>query len=228
MSKRLILASASPRRRELLALLGLPFEVIPSTADEDIMADLPPHILVQKLAGEKAWEVTRRWETPSGLTHLGYNGSTPLVLGCDTIVVSDRPGVPAILGKPRDVEDAHRMLRLLSGTTHTVYTGLCLIDAVLEWETDPGYGSLGREVGRTYVETQVQFRELTPAMIDAYIATGDPFDKAGAYGIQGHASAFVEAVYGDYFNVVGLPVHMVGRMLEKVGIEWWRGEEALA
>jgi septum formation protein len=169
--------------------------------------------MARQLATDKASEVWMR------------HRSDGLILGADTLVVTDRGGLETALGKPVDEDDARRMLALLSGTTHTVYTGVALVypDQSVqygEWFAD--YKTI-TEV----CDTQVQFRELTPAMIDAYIDTGEPFDKAGAYGIQGYAAAFVEAVYGDYFNVVGLPVQTVGRMLEKVGIEWWQGEQAL-
>lgn len=222
MPTRLILASASPRRRELLALLGLPFEVVPSLVPEDETQDLPPHVLVETLAREKALDVWHQQPDKEDL----------LVLGADTVVVApasrsnagacsptDRPSKPTVLGKPRTTEEARQILQVLSGKTHTVYTGLALV-----WANPKYYGA---DIQSEVVETRVVFRELTPALIDAYIATGEPFDKAGAYGIQGRAAAFVEAVYGDYFNVVGLPVQTVARMLERLGIEWWRGAEAL-
>lgn len=209
MSRRLILASASPRRRELLALLGLPFEVVPSAVEEDSQPPVSPPEFARALAKEKALDVWRRRSKEPGL----------MVLGADTIVVADRPGVPTILNKPTDEDDARRMLAWLSGTTHTVYTGLALVQT----EAVRSDGEIETEV----VGTRVTFRELTPSMIDAYVATGEPFDKAGAYGVQERAAPFVEAVHGDYFNVVGLPVCTVARMLERIGIEWWRGPEAL-
>jgi septum formation protein len=220
MSKRLILASASPRRRELLALLGLPFEVVPGDIDEIGPFDLTPRRLAEQLALEKARQVSDRL---FGGDWRWVDRENPIVIGADTLVVSERTDPPAILGKPADADEARRMLNLLSGSTHDVYTGLAVV-----WQYWPDEADGFDMVERTeVVDTQVQFRELTPAMIDAYIATGEPFDKAGAYGIQGHAAAFVEAIYGDYFNVVGLPVQTVGRMLERIGIEWWRGEKAL-
>ncbi|HXG24409.1 MAG TPA: Maf family protein [Chthonomonadales bacterium] len=209
MPKRLILASASPRRRELLALLGLPFEVVPSLIPEDEAQDLPPHVLVETLAQEKALDVWHRQQDKEDI----------LILGADTVVVTYRSGTPTILGKPHDADDARRILQMLSGTAHTVYTGL----ALAKWSPECSEVDVQSKV----VATRVVFRELTPALIDAYIATGEPFDKAGAYGIQGLAAAFVEAIYGDYFNVVGLPVQTVARMLEGLGIEWWRGAETL-
>jgi septum formation protein len=208
MSTRLILASASPRRCELLSLLRVPFDVVPSTVDEDL-GGLGPVALAETLARDKAHQV---WTCES------QSGGVA-VLGADTVVCMDRSGGSALLAKPTDVDDARRMLRLLSGATHTVYTGVCLVRSAPE---PPGFHILAR-----VVDTQVTFREISEEMIEAYIATGEPFDKAGGYGIQGYARAFVEAIHGDYFNVVGLPIQTVGRMLEQIGIEWWRGPAAL-
>lgn len=199
MPGRLILASASPRRRELLALLGLPFEVVPSQAQENDTAALMPVPLVRALAAAKASDVLER-----------IREAEALVLGADTIVVAEVGGAPVILNKPLDAADARRMLSLLSGTTHTVYTGLCLCFR----RAGPGEkGDFWTEVRQEVVATEVRFRALTPALIDAYIATGEPFDKAGAYGVQGYAASFVEAVYGDYFNVVGLPLECTRNLL---------------
>jgi septum formation protein len=211
MPKRLILASSSPRRRELLALLRLPFEVIVSDVDEDLR-DLSPRFLATHLAQEKAMSVV--WRLTEG---------DCLVLGADTVVSFDDADPPRSLAKPRSAEEAEGILKLLSGRTHTVFTGLSLI----ERRDDGNYYPTRRKVMRV-VETQVTFRHLTDEMIEAYIATGEPFDKAGGYGIQGYASTFVEAISGDYFNIVGLPVATVAKMLEEIGIEWWRGPEALA
>lgn len=209
MPRRLILASASPRRRELLSLLGVPFDVIPGEVDEDDFdpATDPP-ALARRLAVEKASHILQRLQD----TDL-------LVLGADTIVVAETQGATTILNKPQDAADARRMLSLLSGDTHTVYTGVALVGRDAAGKTLPGIAEV--------TGTQVTFRELSAAMIDAYIATGEPFDKAGAYGIQERAAPFVEAIHGDYFNVVGLPVKTVARMLERLGVAWWRGADAL-
>jgi len=198
MPKRLVLASASPRRRELLALLGLPFEVQPSVVEEAVPSDVSPHVLAETLARDKARDVLRTVLNASGEEDV-------LVLGADTIVVTDRPGAPTVLGKPQDAEDARRMLCWLSGTTHSVCTGVALGRSERNSE--------GECVRSEVVTTRVAFHELTPAMIDAYVATGEPFDKAGAYGIQEGAAPFIEAVYGDYFNVVGLPLEVVRKIL---------------
>jgi septum formation protein len=208
MPRRLILASASPRRRELLSLLGIPFDVMPGEVDEDDFdPTTDPPALARRLAAEKAHHILHK-----------RREADLLVLGADTIVVAELSGKPAILNKPQDAADARRMLSLLSGTAHTVYTGVALVGTDAQGAPLPPMTDV--------VGTQVIFRDLNAAIIDAYIATGEPFDKAGAYGIQERAAPFVEAVHGDYFNVVGLPVKTVARMLEQLGVKWWRGAEA--
>ena len=200
---RLILASASPRRRELMALLGLPFEVVPSRYEEPAPPTTPIALgdFVMLLAQNKALEVAQRIEA-------GY------IIGADTLVTLDRGerGVP--LGKPTDVADATRMLRLLSGAVHTVYTGI----VVLRKESE----SAPLETVRTAVQTRVRFRELSAEMIADYIATEEPMDKAGAYGAQGYAAPFIEGFEGDFYNVVGLPLCELGTLLERSGLEWSR------
>ncbi|ASS74941.1 septum formation protein Maf [Tumebacillus algifaecis] len=188
--KLLVLASGSPRRKELLAGLGLSFEVKVSEVDETFELGLDPTEIVQELAYKKAKAVA------NSLSH-------GLVLGADTIVVSE--GV--ILGKPVDVEDAKRMLSKLSGRAHMVYTGIALVEA--------GGGMEIRDVSAT----KVVMKELSPELISGYVATGDPMDKAGSYGIQGAASAFIPEIQGDYFNVVGLPVSLVADHLARFGFE---------
>ena len=215
MQKQLILASASPRRRELVALLGLPFTVVASSVPEENSPNLTPIEYARRLSQEKAADLFSLMRLVHGF-----------VLGADTIVVTDRPGVPTILEKPVDESDARRMLALLSGSTHTVHTAVSLAFTPADWP-HPDIFTSDCDLITEVVDTQVTFRDLTTEMIDAYLATGEPFDKAGAYGIQGFASAFVEAIYGDYFNVVGLPVATVARMLESLGIEWWQGQAAL-
>jgi septum formation protein len=188
--KRLVLASGSPRRKELLAGLGLCFEVITSDVDESIAPGTDPAEAVQELAYRKALSVAN---TLSG----------GLVLGADTVVALDGQ----ILGKPADAQEAKRMLAMLSGRTHNVYTGIALIEA--------GTNRAVRDVK----ETQVVMKELTPEEIDAYVATGEPLDKAGAYGIQGLASTFITDIHGDYFAVVGLPLHLTARHLAAFGLD---------
>ncbi|WP_397547844.1 Maf family protein [Rhodothermus marinus] len=181
----LILASRSPRRRKLLAQLGLDFEVHPSDLDENATNHRLPEQLVEQLALEKARTVAARF--PEALT-----------LGADTIVVLDGD----VLNKPADEAEARAMLRRLSGRTHTVYTGVALVHPASQ-----------REIV-DYEATEVTFAPLTDAEIDAYVATGSPLDKAGAYGIQDdYGAVFIRRIEGDYYNVVGLPLHRLYRML---------------
>jgi septum formation protein len=201
MPRRFILASASPRRRELLGLLRIPFEVVTSNVVEVVDPGLSPKRVAENLAGDKALEVFARM------------GPECLVLGADTVVAIGEGNEGCLLGKPTDGEDARRMLRMLSGRTHMVYTGIALA----------GAGTAERSVEAT----EVTFRVLSDEMIDAYVATGEPMDKAGAYGIQGYAAPFIGSIGGDYFNVVGLPIHAVSQLLERAGVAWWKGPEAL-
>jgi len=190
MQKTLVLASGSPRRKELLGHLGLSFEVRVSDVDETIPAGANPVDIVQELAYRKAQAVANF--VPDGL-----------VLGSDTIVVLD----DVILGKPHDAEDARRMLRMLAGRAHTVYTGVAFVET--------GTGRTLRDVNGT----QVVMKPLTDAQIEAYVATGEPMDKAGAYAIQGLAAQFVTEIHGDYSNVVGLPLAMVADHLTAWGFD---------
>lgn len=181
----LVLASRSPRRRQLLERLQLPFSVHPSDTDEVIPDGTSPADAVRLLARQKAEAVAPAH--PDALT-----------LGADTIVVLD----DAVLGKPTDADAATAMLRKLSGRSHTVFTGIALVHA----ET-------GRAV-EAFESTEVTFAPLRPAEIASYVRTGSPLDKAGAYGIQDDAGALlVEGVRGDYYNVVGLPLHRLYRTL---------------
>jgi septum formation protein len=146
-----------------------------------------------------------------------------VVIGCDTVVAIDEGEIAYMLAKPEDEHEAKAMLRRLSAKRHSVFTGVAIVSQW--WNRNSEEYEITRRV--TSVETEVQFRALTPEMIEWYVATGEPFDKAGGYGIQGHASVFVEDIYGDFFNVVGLPIHTVAGMLEDLRIEWWRGPSAL-
>ncbi len=199
---RLILASTSPRRRDLLGLLGLPFEVVASRYDESLLPPdgLAPPEYVTRLASGKASEVAAR------------TGGDALVIGADTTVILDG----ATLNKPADAGDARRMLRLLSGRTHRVYTGLCLIPV------EDGVAGAART---DHAVTDVTFDTLTEETIAAYVAGGEPLDKAGAYGIQGKALSFIPGIRGDYFNVVGLPVFLLCKMLAGFGVAVWRSTE---
>jgi septum formation protein len=194
----LVLASASPRRRELLAQAGFTFEVRPVNVDETLWPGEDPVAYVVRLAREKAQAVYKDTE-PQG-TGAGEQAPADqlIVLGADTTVVVDGQ----ILGKPSDAEDAARMLRLLSGRTHRVITGVAVVTAART--------EVAAEV------TAVKFLTLSEAEIANYIATGEPMDKAGAYAIQGMAAKWIPRIAGDYFNVVGLPLALVATMLETV------------
>jgi septum formation protein len=182
----LVLASASPRRRELLHNAGFEFAVQPANVPEQLMEGENAGEFVQRLAREKALAVFR--QRPHDL-----------VLGADTIVLVEGE----ILGKPRDAEDALRMLQKLSGRTHHVTTGICL--------TGAGFCDTRSET------TAVSMAALTGDDMRGYIAGGEVFDKAGAYAIQGRASRWISRIEGDYFNVVGLPVSLLYRMLRAHG-----------
>lgn len=183
--RRLILASASPRRRELLAQAGFSFEVSPAHINEDLGAGEDPINYVVRLAREKAEVV-----------HAEVKDAEAIVIGADTTVTLDGH----VLAKPEDAADATRMLRLLSGRTHRVITGVAIASAA------------GVEVAAEV--TGVQFLTLNDEEIAAYVATGEPMDKAGAYGIQGYAAKWIPRIEGCYFNVVGLPLALVSTMLD--------------
>ena len=186
----IILASGSPRRRELMEMLchGA-LRVIPAVGEERADPSLPPDELVRALSRQKAGEVAAL-----------YAGREDVVIGADTVVALDG----AILGKPKDAEDARRMLRALSGRDHSVYTGVTVIR--------------GGEMRCHAEHTLVRFRPLADDEIERYIATGEPMDKAGAYGAQGYASLFVERLEGDFFNVMGLPLCALGKLLKQLGV----------
>lgn len=186
---KIVLASQSPRRKELLGRMGLEFVTQASKIDESAFDGLEARELVATLSREKAQWIARQ-----------LDGET-LVIGADTVVVRDG----AALGKPKDAEDAVAMLLSLSGRDHQVCTGVtvCRGDRVL-----------------TQVEeTQVTFRDLTETEVRQYVSTGEPMDKAGAYGIQGLGGLLVEGIQGDYSNVVGLPVCRLGQMLKDFGVD---------
>ena len=179
--KHIILASASPRRKEILELADLKFDVMPSDAQE--ITTKTANEVVMELASIKAKDIYKKSEKQS------------MVVGADTVVAYQGQ----ILGKPADEADAKRMLTMLSGQTHEVYTGVCVI-----------------EDGKTktfYEETKVTFYEISDEQIDRYIKTGEPMDKAGSYGIQGKAAVFIKGIEGDYYNVVGFPI---ARFLQEI------------
>ena len=188
---KIILASQSPRRKELLERMGIrEFEVIPAQGEEEVLKTrtLTPEQLVEQLSRQKCAEVAA--------AHPGA-----LVIAADTMVaVNNR-----VLGKPRSEEDAARMLAALSGRLHMVYTGVTV--------------SRGSKTVTAHEMTSVRFRTLTQADIIRYIATGEPMDKAGAYGIQGYGAMLVESISGDYYNVMGLPVCRLAKMLARFGVD---------
>ncbi|HWE84933.1 MAG TPA: Maf family protein [Terracidiphilus sp.] len=200
---RLILASASPRRRELLAQAGYAFEVRAAHINEDVRPGEDPIAYVTRLAREKAEAVLRQLHAENQATNAG---ESPVVLGADTTVTLDSH----ILAKPEDEADARRMLALLSGRTHRVITGVAVVG---------GSGPATRCNVAAEV-TAVRFLTLSAEEIAAYVATGEPMDKAGAYAIQGRAAKWIPRIEGDYFNVVGLPLALVAGMLEAHGIEY--------
>jgi septum formation protein len=193
--QKVILASQSPRRRELLTLIGIPHEVRPADIDERLMPGESPRTHAERLAREKARAVA----SPEAV-----------VIGSDTIVVVDGD----VLGKPRDAADGARMLRRLSGRTHTVITAIAVA-----WQ--------GR-VESDVEEVAVTFHPLTEEQIAAYLITGEPMDKAGAYGIQGFGATIVARVDGDYFAVMGLPLQLLVRTCARIGLRYTFGplEEA--
>ena len=188
-SPKIVLASASPRRSELLSQVGIEFEIIPSHIPEEPLDGETPAEHVMRLASQKASEVA------------GRVGDGKWVIGSDTVVIIDGE----ILEKPEDHMDAIAMLKKLSGREHKVITGYAIINS-----------SSGEEVKRA-VETAVKFKELTDSEIEGYVDSGEPMDKAGAYAIQGLGSFMVEGIVGSYSNVVGLPVCQIVNDLEALG-----------
>ena len=185
----IILASASPRRKELLEKIGLKFEVEPSNFEEDIHSGLEPHELAQKISLAKAKSVARQHQNA-------------IVLAADTFGIFEGK----VLGKPHTEAEARTMLKTLSGRSHSVITGFTLIDT-----------AKNKTLSKS-VETKVYIRKLTLAEIDAYVKSKEPLDKAGAYAIQGLGAVFVEKIEGDYFNVVGLPLSALTEALKEFGI----------
>ena len=197
MSIKVILASGSPRRRQLLELIGIEHEVSPANIPEQMRPRETPRRYTERLAREKASAVATR--NPETLT-----------IAADTIVVVNRK----VLEKPLDDDDARRMLSMLSGREHTVITAVAV--------------ARGRKLRSAIEEVKVKFRRLRGDEIDAYIATGEPMDKAGAYGIQGFGATIVECVDGDYFAVMGLPLARVVTLMRDLGVLYRFGELEVA
>lgn len=188
---RVILASASPRRKELLERIGVKFEIDPSTCEE-IITDTDPAKVVLSLSKQKALDVASRYENA-------------LIIGADTIVSKDNQ----ILGKPKDKNDAFRMLNLLQGDHHQVFTGVTVINK---------QGQQSKEYS-FYCSSEVAFYSMTKEQINEYIDSGEPMDKAGAYAIQGKSAIYIKEITGDYNNIVGLPVAMLYQTLLLEGID---------
>lgn len=196
MKKKIILASTSPRRHGLAQQMGLEFEIMPSNYEEDMSMDMGPDKLAMTLAYGKAKEVADRLKVG-------------VVLGVDTFIVFEGKK----LGKPKSKEDAFQMLKSFSGKSQEVYSGVALIDC----ETS-------KEI-KDFEVTKVKFREMDDQEIRSYIKTGEPMDKAGAYGIQGLSSIFIEKVDGCYTNVVGFPVYNIYKNLKKIGVNIFEYEQ---
>lgn len=187
---KIILASQSPRRKELLERMGIKdFETISPNVDESAFHGLPPEELVRRLSAEKAAAVA------------GKVGEDAIVIAADTVVALEG----AVLGKPADELDAFKMLSALSGVRHQVYTGVTVCR--------------GGEKQTAHEVTDVTFRELSEREIEDYISTGEPMDKAGAYGIQGYGALLIQGISGDYYNVMGLPVCRLSGMLARFGVD---------
>lgn len=186
---KIVLASQSPRRRELLGIMGLEFTTKSPDINEEAFEALSAEALVQTLSLEKARHIAR------------FEDKETVVIGADTVVVQDG----TILGKPASPSAAEAMLRSLSGRTHWVYTGVTVCQ--------------GDKILTAVEKTEVTFRSLTEAEVASYVQSGEPMDKAGAYGIQGKGGLLVSGIRGDYSNVVGLPVCRLGQMLRQVGID---------
>ena len=187
---KIILASQSPRRKELLDRMGIQdFETISPNVDESAFHGLPPEELVRRLSAEKAAAVA------------GKVGEDAIVIAADTVVALEG----AVLGKPADELDAFKMLSALSGVRHQVYTGVTVCR--------------GGEKQTAHEVTDVTFRELSEREIEDYISTGEPMDKAGAYGIQGYGALLIQGISGDYYNVMGLPVCRLSGMLSRFGVD---------
>lgn len=184
----IVLASKSPRRKDLLELLDLDFQIITSDIDETIDSSLPVANEVARLSFDKATSIKPQVSPDT------------IIISADTVVELDGK----VMGKPKDALDAFNMLKRLSGNTHNVLSGVTVMKG-------------DKAISKTIV-TEVHFRELTDDEINAYIETNEPMDKAGAYGIQGRGSKFVSGIVGDYFNVVGLPVCTLSLMLKEFGI----------
>lgn len=201
-SFKIVLASSSPRRKEILELVGMEFDIWPSQKEEIITESVPEKICTE-LSRQKALDVASSIRTYNDSHKDLTTEGDILIIGADTIVAKG----DEVLGKPKDDADAARMLKLLSGSTHSVYTGVTLVFM-------SGNGRVGEHT--FFEETKVTFYPMGDDEIDRYVASGDASDKAGAYGIQNGAAAFVKSIDGDYYNVVGLPVARILQELKRI------------
>lgn len=190
--RKIVLASQSPNRKKIMEQVGLQFEVCPSNYEEDMTVKLHPMELVKIMSEGKAEDVVKK-----------YQGQDAVVIAADSIIAFENE----VFGKPKSTERAKEMLRRISGRVHSALTGFTIIDA-----------QTGKKVSKS-VETKVYFKELLPEEIDAYVATGDPLEKAGAYEIQALGSLFVSKIEGDYANIAGLPIFHVAEELKKFGVK---------
>ncbi len=188
-TRKIVLASSSPRRKELLRLIGLKFVVDRAEYEERMDLDMPPHLLARHHSREKARSVAPKY-------------ADAVIIAADTFILFRGK----LLGKPHTVKEAKRMLGMLSGKTHSVITGFTVMDTLT------GKGTTES------VETRVRFRRLTPDEIEFYAHTGEPLDKAGGYAIQGLGAVIVKEIAGDYFNVIGLPLSSLARVLKRFGL----------
>jgi len=188
--KKIILASQSPRRKQLLEQVGLKFEIDSSNYEEDMTLKMDPKKLVEHLSLGKAMDVAERHDDA-------------IIISADTIVALDGE----VFGKPKTAEGAKQMLRKFSGKAHVVLTGFTIIDT-----------GTNKQISKS-VETKVYFKNLSEKEIDAYVATGEPLDKGGGYAIQGLAALFVEKIEGDYFNIVGLPILPLSKELKNFSVD---------
>lgn len=209
---KLVLASGSQRRRELLTMCGYDYEIIVSNADETIDEN-DPESFVRALSFRKAKEVFDR------LFAAGRRDFA--VIGSDTVVAFQKDGEakPVIIGKPKDAEDAVRILSMLSGKTHRVFTGVSVIADIPDENAAAQCSIRKKEEIQTECSiTEVTFETLSPDEITDYVNSGDPLDKAGSYGIQGPFGMFVREIRGNYFTVIGMPIPVLYKMLKKIGI----------
>lgn len=212
MTMKLVLASGSQRRRELLTMCGYDYEIIVSNADETIDEN-DPESFVRALSFRKAKEVFDR------LFAAGRRDFA--VIGSDTVVAFQKEGgtKPVIIGKPKDAEDAVRILSMLSGKTHRVFTGVSVIADIPDENAAAQCSIREKEEIQTECSiTEVTFETLSPDEITDYVNSGDPLDKAGSYGIQGPFGMFVREIRGNYFTVIGMPIPVLYKMLKKIGI----------